>query len=208
MKYDKQFNSTIEYYNRSANDLIPNYETADMSDLYTFLLSHLSPNSKVLDIGFGSGRDLSFLQDKGFEIWGIDPSSKFVDYAKERFNMISDHFFTSSLPQLNIPKNLHHTFDSVIVIAVWMHLPKSVYEDSIRSICTLLKPKGKIILSYSITPRTEETGRFFEDVDSNLLQALFEKYECTKITSTENKDGLSNDRDITWITEVYNYDKF
>ena len=98
MKYIKQLNSTIEYYDHRADDLIPNYETADMSDLHTFLLSHQLPNSKVLDIGFGSGRDLSFLQDKGFEIWGIDPSQKFVDHAKERFPTISNHFFTTSLP--------------------------------------------------------------------------------------------------------------
>ena len=133
-----------------------------MSELHTLLLSNLSPQSKVLDIGFGSSRDLAFLKNNGFDIWGIDPSQKFVNHAKERFLDISNHFFKTSLPDLDIPQELLHSFDSVILIAVWMHLPKEIYADSVRSLCSLLKPKGKIILSYSITPRRGETERFFE----------------------------------------------
>ena len=199
-------NSTILYYNRESDNLISSYETADMANLHTFLISNLLAKSKVLDIGFGSGRDMAFLQNNGFDIWGIDPSQKFIDHAKERFPDISDHFLKSSLPNLNIPIELQHTFDSIILVAVWMHLPKNIYADSIKSLCSLLKPQGKIILSYSITPRTGETERYFEDVDSDLLQTLFEEYECTKVSSIINKDGL-NEREITWRTEVYHYDK-
>jgi len=199
--------STISFYNRTADNLIPAYETADMSELHSFLLSNLSPKSKVLDIGFGSGRDLAFLKNHGFDIWGIDPSQQFVDHAKGRFNNISDHFFKASLPDLDIPKELLHSFDSVILIAVWMHLPKELYIDAINSICSLLKSQGKIILSYSITPRTGEIERYFEDIDTDLLQTLFEEHGCSKISTITNKDGLDA-REITWVTEVYSYDKF
>lgn len=198
---------TISYYDRTAHNLIPVYETADMSELHLFLLSNLAPNSKILDIGFGSARDLAFLNSKGFDIWGIDPSQKFVDHAKERFEDMQNHFFKASLPDLDIPKELLHSFDSVILVAVWMHLPKKMYEVSINALCSLLKPQGKIILSYSITPRTEETERYFEDIDRSMLQELFEKYGFKKAAGTKNKDGL-DERDITWITEVYSYDKF
>ncbi len=199
--------STTSYYNRSANNLIPAYETANMSELHTFLLSNLSPQSKVLDIGFGSGRDLAFLQKNRFNIWGIDPSQKFIDHAKERFPDISDHFFKASLPNFNIPKELLHSFENIILIAVWMHLPKEIYTDSIKLLCSLLKPQGKIILSYSTTPRTGETERYFENVDTELLQTLFEVHGYTKVDTITNKDGLG-EREITWVTEAYSYDKF
>jgi cyclopropane fatty-acyl-phospholipid synthase-like methyltransferase len=199
--------STITYYESNSNDLITSYETADMSNLHAFLLSNLFPNSRVLDIGFGSGRDLAFLRDNNFDVWGIDPAQKFVDHAKERFSDISDHFFTATLPDLDIPKELQHSFDSIILIAVWMHLPEEMYTDSIKSLCSLLKSEGKIILSYSITPRAGETERYFKDINSDLLQALFEEHGCTKISNTTNKDGLGK-REITWVTEAYSYDKF
>ena len=199
--------STASYYDTNSNKLIASYETANMSKLYSFLLSHITLKSNVLDIGFGSGRDLSFLQKNGFDIWGIDPSQKFVDHAKERFSNISDHFFKASLPNLNIPKKLQHSFDSIILIAVWMHLPKEMYADSIKSLCSLLMPHGKVILSYSITQRIGETERYFENVDSDLLQTLFEEHGCTKMNTVTNKDGLGK-REITWVTEAYSYDKF
>ncbi len=198
--------STISYYDNEADNLISAYETANMSELHTFLLSNLSPKSKVLDIGFGSGRDLAFLKNNDFDIWGIDPSQKFVDHAKERFSDISDHFFKASLPNFDILKELQHSFDNIILIAVWMHLPKETYAASIRSLTSLLKPQGKIILSYSITPRIGETERFFENIDSDLLQTLFGEYGCIKVSTTKNKDGLG-EREITWVTEVYSYDK-
>ena len=199
--------TTISYYNRTADSLIPTYETAEMSKLHSFLLLNLVPNSNVLDIGFGSGRDLAFLQKHGFNIWGIDPIEQFVDHAKERFSNITDHFFKASLPNLNIPQKLQHSFDNIILIAVWMHLPKEIHEDVIKSLCFLLKPHGKVILSYSITPRIGETERFFENVDGDTIQALFETYGYAKVDTITNKDGLG-EREITWVTEAYRYDKF
>ena len=207
MNSEKSYlDSTISYYDDVADNLIASYETADMSNLHTFLIENLRPKSKILDIGFGSGRDLAFLRDNGFDIWGIDPAQKFVDHAKKRFPDISDHFFKASLPNLDMPKELQHTFDSIILVAVWMHLPKSMYSDAVKSLCSLLKPQGKIILSYSITPRTGETKRYFENVDSDLLQSLFEEYGCTKVSTITNKDGLG-EREIKWVTEAYSYDK-
>lgn len=207
MKQDQSdMESTIKYYNQAAQTLIPAYDTANMSTFYKILLKNLTPGSKILDIGFGSGRDLAFLKDKGFEIWGADPSHQFIYHAKKRFNDIANHFFNTSLPTLNLSEELENSFDSIILIAVWMHLPRNTYESSINSLCSFLKPGGKVVLSYSITPREEISGRYFENIDTTLLQALFEKYGCKQISKNTNTDGLG-EREITWVTEVYNYDK-
>lgn len=208
MNQDKyHIESTIRYYNQAAQILIPGYDSAKMSTFYNILLKNITPGSKILDIGFGSGRDLAFLKDKGYQIWGVDPSHKFVDHAKKRFYDISNHFFTTSLPDLNLPEELKHSFDCIILIAVWMHLPKSTYGSSIHSLCSFLKAGGKVVVSYSITPREEVSDRYFENIDATLLQSLFEKYGFKQISKNTNKDGLGK-REIAWVTEVYSYDKF
>ncbi len=205
--YMKLIKSTISFYENNANELISQYERANMSDLYTFLLENLLPEKRVLDIGFGSGRDLYFLQNHDFDIWGIDPSQNFVDHAKERFPLLKNHFYKASLPDLKgLSKNLSHSFENIILIALWMHIPKELYRETLQAILSLLKPQGRIVLSYSITPRTETTDRYFENVDREYLHRLFENEECSLISEIANKDGLG-EREITWVTEAYAYDK-
>lgn len=198
--------STIQHYENNADEFIASYESADMSVLHRTIVDHLDKRSKLLDIGFGSGRDLAFLKENGFDIWGADPSEKFVAHAQRRFPDITNHFFCTALPKLELPSGLERSFDAVILIAVWMHLPQSIYEDAIRSLYSFLKPGGTLILSYSITQRDEKSERYFEDIDRELLQNLFEKHNCHRTTSHTNRDGLS-DRDITWVTEIYSYHK-
>ena len=203
---EEKIQATTSFYNKSINSLYLAYEQADMSPLHQLLEANLSPYLQVLDIGFGSGRDLSFLQKHGVNIWGVDPSSEFVRTAKQRFKNNEDHFSVGSLPNLNLPIEFNKKFDVIILVAVWMHIPIELYEASIREVCSLLKQKAKVIISYSITPRIGESERFFEDVDRKLLKDLFEKYGCEKLMETTNGDGL-NERSIVWKTEVYQYDQ-
>ena len=206
MNIQEQIQSTIKYYNKSANKLYTSYENADMSPLHKLLLSNIEPKGNVLDIGFGSARDLAFLLEKGFNIWGIDPAEEFVNKAKQRFKNTNNRFIIASLPNLNVPVSFYRNFDAVILIALWMHLPREIYKDTVEVICSFLRPNAKVIISYSITARVGETERYFEEVDSRYLQELFENNGCIKIVNSSNSDGLGN-REITWITEVYQYDK-
>jgi len=57
---------TVDYYNTNVTNLVARYDNADMSQLHQLLLKHIPKNSTVLDIGFGSGRDLDFLQNQRY----------------------------------------------------------------------------------------------------------------------------------------------
>ena len=192
---------TIEIYNKNAKEFIKRYEKADMSALQRLMIEYLEPGSKVLDIGFGSGRDLAFLKDHGMEIWGIDPAENFVKNAKKRFADIADRFAVSGLPNLSLPEHFPEKFDAILLIAVWMHIPKEKQIESARKICALLKKGGKIVLSYSIGSRSDDE-RFFEDLDSEKVSTMFKEHGCNKIHENSNRDGLGRDS-ITWITEIY-----
>ena len=198
--------STVQYYEQNRDKLYASYEDADMQPLQQLLLSNIEAKGRVLDIGFGSARDLAFLQDKGFDIWGIDPSEGFVKKAQQRFKQIDNHFVKGSLPNLNVATSFYRNFDAVMLIAIWMHLPKEVYKATVKEVCALLRPNAKVIISYSITPRVGETERYFEEVDSVILEKLFTDNRCKKIIDFTNSDGLDN-REIIWKTEVYQYDK-
>jgi len=202
----EKIQATTNFYDKSIDSLYRAYEEANMNTLQSMLLDILIAKDVVLDIGFGSGRDLAFLKKRDVDIWGIDPSIEFVKKMKIRFSEIEDHFVVGALPDLILPSKYNSEFDIIICIAVWMHIPHSSYQKSIDTICSLLKPNAKVVLSYSITPRENETERYFENVDAQLIQDIFEKNGCSKILQYSNEDGMNN-RSITWTTEVYQNDK-
>jgi 2-polyprenyl-3-methyl-5-hydroxy-6-metoxy-1,4-benzoquinol methylase len=196
--------NTHNFYEKNSNILINKYDNADMNTLNSLFDKYLIDKSKVLDIGFGSARDLRYLYSKGHDIWGIDPTIKFVDNAKNTFKDKSSHFFTGSLPSLFNQKNFNEKFDAIICIAVLMHLNHNEYEVSIINIIKLLKPNSIILFSYSIGERKVNDEREFYEINTKLLFSLFEKYNLNLIDKSVNSDSLNRD-ELTWETLVLKY---
>jgi len=73
--------STVKYYKENAAQVAERYESV-VSNLSAHFVDVFSLGGKVLDIGCGSGRDLSVLHQLGFDCYGVDPTPEFVDIAK------------------------------------------------------------------------------------------------------------------------------
>lgn len=75
--------SSMKYYSEHSKEYIKNTKDANMTDLYAFFENHLSNESKkIMDLGFGSGRDSLYFSSKGFDVLSIDPTPEFCDYGK------------------------------------------------------------------------------------------------------------------------------
>lgn len=104
-------------------------------------------NTKVLDLGCGTGDFIADLQKRGCEVWGVDFNKNAINYAKECFGleniflMPCDEFFQLS----NLPK-----FDIITCFEIIEHLDNPL--EFIREAGRLLKPEGIIVLS---TPSRE-----------------------------------------------------
>jgi SAM-dependent methyltransferase len=196
--------NTHNFYKKNSNSLINIYDNVDMNTLYNLFDKYLIDKSKILDIGFGSTRDLRYLYSKGHDIWGIDPTIGFVNNAKNIFKDKSSHFFTGLLPNLFNQKNFNENFDAIICIAVLMHLNHNEYEESIINMIKLVKQNSIIIISYSIGERKVNDEREFYEINTKLLFSLFEKYNLNLIDKSVNSDSLNRD-ELTWETLVLKY---
>lgn len=58
-------NSTIEYYNDNADAFIASTINVDMRQIYDEFEKLLKPNSVILDLGCGSGRDSLYFKNSG-----------------------------------------------------------------------------------------------------------------------------------------------
>ena len=195
---------TVDYYNTNVENLVARYDNADMSQLHQLLLKYIPKNSTVLDIGFGSGRDLDFLQSYSYDIWGMDPSTKFVENAKNRFPTKKDQFFEAGVPFNKNNIDLSRAFDAVTSIAMWMHLRHKEYKNAVESIVSVLNNSSTVIISYSEGSRVGDE-RYFEDVDLEYMTQLFKDKGFSLIEKVTNGDSLDRDS-LTWITVIYQHD--
>ena len=175
-----------------------------MSHLHKVILEYVPSKSQLLDIGFGSGRDLQYLKNVGHDIWGIDPSIKFVEYAQSRFPEIKNQFMQASLPFENSLFG-KVKFDVIISIAVWMHLYRKEYKDAVESMINVSRPNSVIIISYSTGSREQKDERYFETVDLEYLTELFSNGGFKVIDTIKNQDSLKRDS-LSWTTVVFKRD--
>lgn len=192
---------TQQFYENHSHDLIERYDSADMSKLHQLLAKHITPNSKIIDIGFGSGRDLAFLRSNDYDIYGIDPVEAFVIQAQHRFRDIREHFRVGSFLSSDISPDWLNSFDTVISIAVWMHLKAHERLKAIETIKALVKPNGIVVLSFSLGGRDSDDGRHFEPLELQEVIDEFNDAGFSVIESVCTQDSLGRDT-IEWATVV------
>lgn len=192
------------FYSKNYDSLIKKYNSANMSTLYKLFDKYITKNTKVLDIGFGSCRDLLYLDNLGCKVYGIDETKEFVENAKKVFPPKESNFYQDSLPNLINNNFFNKKFDAIICIAVWMHLEHEEYEESIRNIVKLLSTNATLIISYSKGTREINDDRNFIEINEELLFRLLKKNNLKLIYKTYNEDSL-NRNELVWETIVLKY---
>ena len=122
--------STLDYYATNALAVANRYEQVPSALADQFDLAFTS-GCKVLDIGCGSGRDLAVLVRKGFDAYGIDPTSEFVDIAQKNHPELIGRVKIGQLPELGTP--FGGEFDGLLSSAVLMHLDVNELEESVEA---------------------------------------------------------------------------
>ena len=198
-------NKTVQYYNDNLESLIELYANADMHELYNIITDTIPSGSSLLDIGFGTGRDIKQLIQLGYDVWGVDPSEKFVEHVKNRFTLQREKFALQALPFENNKCLFDQRFDAVLLIAVLMHIKPSSYPNVIQSLINTLKlSKSTLVISYSTGKRVDD-DRTFHEVDIEYFSDLLLEHGFKEYYTSTADDSLQRDQ-IQWITKVYKHD--
>jgi len=94
---------------------------------------------KLLDVGCGNGGFLAFMQQRGWDISGLDNAPAGVSIAKE---LLGDRVLLTTLKEASYPSN---HFDVVSLFEVLEHVPDPSSE--LKEINRILKPGGLLCLS-------------------------------------------------------------
>ncbi len=106
---------------------------------------HIKPANKLMDLACGKGRHAIYLNQKGFDVIGLDLSEKNIShanaFANDRLSFeVHDMRETYLYEQFDFAFNLFTSFG--------YFKTKKEHEAAILSVAQSLKPKGKLILDF------------------------------------------------------------
>jgi 8-oxo-dGTP diphosphatase len=145
--------TTLNSYDVSSSQYEKN--TADLhpkEEAHRFM-KKLPSQAKIIDIGCGPGRDAKVFSDHGFNVIGIDFSSKMIEAAKQNAPLAS--FYVMDIENLVFPAA---SFDGAWANCALLHLSKRNILSVLEKIHASLKPTG----SFYLSAKKSSIGESFE----------------------------------------------
>jgi ubiquinone/menaquinone biosynthesis C-methylase UbiE len=176
------------------------YKTKPAENTIKFLKSQ---SGKILDLGSGSGRNLTNIKDG--KMYLIDFSEEMIKLAKKRAKdkKIPAEFFASDITKLSFKDNF---FDSAICICA-LHCieAKENREKTVQELFRVLKPKAQVLIGvwnikskrFKNAPKEKFIGwrdkgkRYYYLYDEKEVHDLFKKTGF-RIISTHNSELMIN----------------
>lgn len=106
------------------------------------ILAKIPKGAKILDIGCGTGHLTKWIQDKGYNVYGLEPSNEMYNYAKMNFpDMNIEKGISSKLPYKD------EFFDFVIAFEVLRYLDREENIKTYSEIFRVLKKEGQFFIT-------------------------------------------------------------
>jgi SAM-dependent methyltransferase len=192
--------STVAFYANNAVSVAARYESV-VSGLSDHFSRAFHTNSKLLDIGFGSGRDLAALVKSGHDCYGIDPTVELIDAARRLHPELTGKLGQGALPDLEPP--FSGSFDGILCSAVLMHLRVDQLDRAALAIARCLRIGGRLL--YSVPSKRldvvdgdrDANGRLFIPDLNDRIQGVFDARGFIRISSWTNADSMGRDA-VEW----------
>ncbi|MBI2507979.1 methyltransferase domain-containing protein [Candidatus Woesearchaeota archaeon] len=160
-------------------------------------ISFLPRNAKILDIGCGSGRDVQYFMDYGFQAVGIDASEKMIEEAKRR--VTDGGFKIMKMQSLDFPKE---SFDAAWILDAISFIDKKDILKFLPSLYNVLKNDAVIFIS--ARQGVGETEVEYEKLGNNKIKiAFFYQEEIEELLSKNGFEIINiftqDGEDFTWI---------
>lgn len=133
----------VEYYEFLAS----HYGLADAER--ALIARYCAPNTRVLTIGCGTGRESFALHRQGFSVVGMDAARKMLETAmKKRSSLQSETLAFHQGDAVHLPYKTESFDHAVMLSQLIQHIPRRRFrQQALREVFRVLKPGGCVILS-------------------------------------------------------------
>ena len=186
-------NLTKKYYEENAISYIKDTLECDMSSQYKLLEKYLKAGSKILDIGFGAGRDMLYFKSKGYDVCGIDNVKEFCDHA----TALGLNVLQLSILDLND----YQTVDAIWACASLLHIHPNDLPLCFKNCYRALKAGGYMYASFKYGDfQGELNGRYFTFMTEDSLKPFYEEAGFKLIELSTSQDN--NSRNLKWLNII------
>ena len=160
-------------------------------------ISLLPKNARILDVGCGSGKDVQYFIDYGFQAVGIDASENMIKEAKKK--VADGDFKIMNLFSLDFPKE---SFDAAWVLDTVSFIDKADMPKFLSSIYDVLKSNAVIFIS--ARQGVGETEIEYEKLGNSKINiAFFYQEEMEELLGKNGFEILNlftqDGEEFTWI---------
>jgi ubiquinone/menaquinone biosynthesis C-methylase UbiE len=129
-------------YDKIAEEYQTDRHAFDHSEELAEFAGLLPKNSKILDVGCGTGVPVArFLVEAGFEVVGIDFSEKMLKVARK--NVPQATFVRKNMTKMDFPDN---SFDGLTAFYSIIHVPREKHTLLFKSFNRILRPDGIMLV--------------------------------------------------------------
>ena len=184
------------YYSEHSKEYIDNTKNADMANLYSFFLKWLNKDSKrIMDLGFGSGRDSLYFKSLGYSVCSIDPTKDFCDNAVK---LELEEIRCISAQELDCSNE----FDGIWACASLLHIPSNELNDVFKKCFKALKENGVMYVSFKYGNfEGIRNDRYFIDLNEESIKEYIDNtgfiIEDIKITN-----DVRPNRNEKWLNVI------
>ncbi len=160
---------TADYYDTHSTEYGERTRGIDPSPFLGMLASRLRRGARVLDIGCGSGRDLLWLKERGFNPTGFERSPGLAEMAEEHSGcpVIKGDFLLEDFSGFQV--------DAIVLVGSLVHVRKNELAPALGRICRALAVGGVLYVSLKEGKgrASGEDGRVFQLWEHDELAAVF-----------------------------------
>jgi len=170
-----------EWIVRSFLGKYKNYTSPSRNNKDSELKREVYQGKKILDIGYGDGRNLSFFNALSMDVYGVEPFEQVVSHSSKLFPWAN----LSIGQNCNLPYS-ELFFDYVIASHSIYYLNKDqTLFDSLKEVYRVLKPKGNLFFTVPTSKNhTLKGAKKFAQTNQWILEDAFYKVRKGQIIET------------------------
>jgi SAM-dependent methyltransferase len=163
--------TVLQGYAEDAPELVERYEGLSTETILAPVLDFLpSAPCRILDVGAGTGRDAAWFEGQGHDVVAVEPVSQLRSAGLERHRSARIVWIDDRLPDLEAVVTTGRSFDFILLVGVWQHLPPEDHQRALASLAALLPAGGKLVISIRDGPGAASRPCFPADVEALIAE--------------------------------------